>query len=231
MPEYAPTIFDCKDISGHPFQLTAKEPRSMGRERFGVDKFLGGAKLRLVDPLRGDRDPGNVEIRREGEQGWTKCGDYNVSDDNGNGPFTMPKKNRITGEIERWPDSGKIKSESKIEWVVVIEADFGQEIEFKRTGGKRAGESCGTARVWDVWMKLSAYKKLREQMDSAAKMAGRDPLEARYVLTYTKDAAPADMYQVKFDSWAEKAAAKPQPEPGSFRDAAGEDMDVSLIPF
>src|SRR4051794_3947038 len=99
MREFSPTIFDCKDISGHPFQLTAKEPRSMGRERFGVDKFLGGAKLRLKNLMEDDRVPGNVEIRGEGEQGWRLCGEYLVADENGNGPFRMPKKDWKTGEV------------------------------------------------------------------------------------------------------------------------------------
>lgn len=235
MPEYNPTIFDCKDISGYPFQLTAKEPRSVGRFKYAY-KGDDGAKFRLADLADKDSVPGNVLIKDDGTTEYVPLGDdYFAADEAGNGRFRAPRKDD-DGNIQKWEDTGRPKTESKLEFYVVREVDFGREVSLVKTGnGKRAGQALGTARVWDVWFKASVDAKLRAAVEAAIKAARGTGslLEAKLLLTYDETKPPQDKYAVTFEEWAEPlpvSVTKAKGGDPAWMDDAP-DMQVDELPF
>lgn len=234
MPEYNPTVFDAKDISGFAFQLTSKEPRSIGRYKFAY-KNDDGAKFRLNDITEKDSVPGNVLIKDDGTNEYVPLGeDYFASDDSGNGRFRAPRKDD-DGNIEKWEDTGRPKTESKLEFYVAREVDFGREVSLVKTGnGKKARTALGTSRLWDVWFKATVDAKLRAAVEAAIKASrGQGKLtEAKLMLTYDDTKPPQEKYTVTFEDWAEPS---PEPVKAEGGDPAwmdeSDDVKISDIPF
>lgn len=227
MPEYNPTIWDAKNLTGVRFSLTDKEERSVGKEAFGQPKFRErGIAMRLVDYTLGDRAPDNVEIS-EGGGAFRICAEYGEANDDGHGPFCAPRKDEKTGEIERWPDTGRVKTKSTVDFYVVREVVVHDAAALTHVSGKHQGEPLmrkvngelepiviQPGDKLDVWFKASVDKKLLASIETARRAnKSMSEQQAILVLTFDPTKPPMDMYQVAFTEWDESQVPAPAKVP------------------
>lgn len=235
--DFLPTIWDCRDIAGLPFQLTSLTFVSRGMPKFDYKPEFKGAdgkvavQLKLADPMMNAQKRGNVLIKQEGQ--WVPFEEYLEADpDTGHGTYQVPRKDFKTKEVERWPDTGNIKTEGKWEFVVIAQIAFSEETTITKKYGKRAGETVATGTEFEVFLKPSAYKSLYEQMQTTQKSnKDKSLLEAAWKLNHQAEGAPADHYKMEFVDWAAPVPSKASSPVAAKQAPINQDFDPSDIPF